>query len=105
MGMVRASVVDKFRDRRRKAAATRQRIIGGGLPGVLHDGLCRDDDAVADEAGVAKQTVYFIFHSKPELLSAVTEDYAAGEPDAPPVADRSWHREAATSDDARRSLG
>jgi hypothetical protein len=41
--------------------------------------------SVADEAGVARQTVYCVFHSKPEPLNAVAEDYAAGAPGAPPV--------------------
>ena len=96
-------MVDKFRDRRRKAAATRQRIIEAAYRAFCAVGYAGTTmHSVADEAGVAKQTVYFIFHSKPELLSAVTEDYAAGEPDAPPVADRPGNREAATSDDARR---
>jgi AcrR family transcriptional regulator len=98
-------VTEKFSNRRAKASATRQRIIDAAYVSFCSVGYAGTTmQSVADEAGVAKQTVYFVFHSKPELLSAVVEDYAAGAPDAPPVADRSWHRESSSTSDSRRSL-
>lgn len=45
-----------------------------------------------------------MFHTKPELLSAVTEDIAAGEPNPLPVGMRPWHEEALSTLDGRRSL-
>ena len=47
-------------------------------------------DAIAQDAGVAVQTVYFTFHTKAELLVASLE-LAGGEPDAPEaVMERAW---------------
>ncbi len=47
-------------------------------------------DAVARDAGVAVQTVYFTFHTKAELLIASLE-IAGGEPGSPEVVmERAW---------------
>ena len=47
-------------------------------------------DAIAQDAAVAVQTVYFTFHTKAELLIAALE-LAGGGPDAPQaVLDRAW---------------
>jgi AcrR family transcriptional regulator len=98
-------VAEKFSNRRAKASATRQRIIEAAYLSFCSVGYSGTTmQSVADEAGVAKQTVYFVFHSKPELLSVLIEEYAAGAPDAPGIRDRSWWVEALSTDDSRRSL-
>lgn len=60
--------------------------------------------AVAQGAGVAVQTVYFVFHTKAELLSDVIEATAAGVSDAPPVMQRAWIQDALETPDGRRTI-
>jgi AcrR family transcriptional regulator len=58
---------------------------------------------VAADAGVAVQTVYFIFHTKPELLAACFDLAVLGAPDAPSPPRQAWHlamMAAATADEA-----
>lgn len=91
--------------RKEQAAATRARIIAAAhelFVSVGYNGATMK--AVADRAGVAVQTVYFVFHTKSELLSATAEVVAAGTSAPAPVRDRSWFQEATTSSDARRSI-
>lgn len=91
--------------RKERAAATRARIIEAAYELFTTVGYSSTTvKAVAERAGVAVQTVYFVFHTKPELLSATTEDIAAGAPEPQPVADRTWFQEALDTNDGRRSL-
>jgi AcrR family transcriptional regulator len=46
--------------------------------------------AIANAAEVHVQTLHYTFHTKANLLVAVITAYAAGEPGAPPVMERSW---------------
>ena len=46
---------------------------------------------VAAEAGVAVQTVYFVFHTKPELLAACYDLAVIGSPDGVPPSKQAWH--------------
>ena len=57
--------------RARILAATRDLLIGVGGPGVF------SIDAVANEAGVARMTVYYQFGSRRGLLEALMDDLAA----------------------------
>ncbi|MGB4778022.1 TetR/AcrR family transcriptional regulator [Microbacterium sp.] len=92
--------------RSERARATRARIVDAAADLFGSIGYARTTmQAVADRAGVAVQTVYFVFHSKPELLSATVEDRSAGTADAPPVVDRTWFVEAMGAADARRAIG
>jgi AcrR family transcriptional regulator len=59
---------------------------------------------VAREAGVAVQTVYYIFGTKGQLLCEAMEFAAAGEHDPNPVDLRAWMVEALNSASASRSL-
>ena len=49
-------------------------------------------DAVAAEAGVAVQTVYFAFRTKPELLIAAYDQAVLGSLDAPTPDRQDWHQ-------------
>jgi AcrR family transcriptional regulator len=49
-------------------------------------------DAIAADAGVAVQTVYFAFHTKAELLEAAFDQAVKGALDAPPPDQQEWHR-------------
>jgi hypothetical protein len=46
---------------------------------------------VAADAQVAVQTVYFTFHTKPELLAACYELAVLGDPGASPPPEQAWH--------------
>ena len=60
--------------------------------------------AIAEEAGVAVQTVHFTFHTKAELLQELVRVVSAGEDDPKPVMDRQWAQEAVAAADPQRSL-
>src|SRR3954452_7777755 len=83
--------------RRERAAATRQRIVEAALQVFVERGYtgAKMTD-IAALAGVAVQTVYFTFHTKPELLRACYESAVLG-PDRipPPLAE--WYTEALDS--------
>lgn len=78
--------------RRGRALATRYRVLRGA-----HELFCERGYAgtrmtdVATEAGVAVQTVYFIFHTKAELLQACYERGVLGEDDPLPPPQQPWY--------------
>jgi TetR/AcrR family transcriptional regulator of autoinduction and epiphytic fitness len=77
--------------KRDRAKATRRRITEAALARFSGQGYAATTmDGIAQDAGVAVQTVYFTFHTKAELLIAALER-AGGEPEAPQaVMDRAW---------------
>ncbi len=94
-------------NRRARSLATRRRIIDAALSRFRRAGYAATTmEAIAADAHVAVQTVYFMFHTKAELLLAAIT-IAGGEPDAPedPV-DRAWVAQvvAATSGARRLAL-
>ncbi|MDX6318952.1 MAG: hypothetical protein QOD35_2352 [Nocardioidaceae bacterium] len=77
--------------RREKAQATRLRIVEAALAAFLQRGYSGTTmDAVATEAGVAVQTVYFVFHTKGDLLQAVYEHVVLGPERVPPHLTSWW---------------
>jgi len=60
--------------------------------------------AVAARAGVATQTLYFVFNTKPDLFRAVVAFASAGSEESTPVRQRTWYREAQAADQPRRML-
>lgn len=80
----------KSRSRRDKSQATRRAIIGAARDEFIQHGFHGATiTQIASRAGVAAQTVYFVFHSKPELISAVIDASVMGdhEPVAPQESD------------------
>jgi AcrR family transcriptional regulator len=79
-------------NRRERAARTRLRILRSAHSSFVTRGYTgtRMVDVAAD-AGVAVQTVYFTFHTKPELLAACYDLAVLGGPDAPPPPEQPWH--------------
>jgi AcrR family transcriptional regulator len=71
LGEAVPAVNPKRSTRRGKAAATRERILRAATEEFADAGYvgARMTD-IAERAGVAVQTVYFTFHTKPELLTA-----------------------------------
>ncbi len=95
----------KSNSRREKAAATRRNILEAARHLFSEHGYTGTTmQAIADQADVAVQTVYFVFHTKGELLRQLILT-AGGRPDEPTeTMDRDWVDEAMTDDDGRRSI-
>ncbi|MGB7981109.1 MAG: helix-turn-helix domain-containing protein [Candidatus Nanopelagicales bacterium] len=75
----------KTSTRRDRAARTRRAILDAAHAEFLERGYHGATiSAIASRAGVAPQTVYFVFHTKAELVSAVIDDRVLG-PDLPTV--------------------
>lgn len=78
--------------RRERAERTRGRIIEAAHAEFVERGYAGATIAsVARRAGVAPQTVYFVFHSKPELISAVIDAAVVGDDEVPPDQTPWWH--------------
>jgi AcrR family transcriptional regulator len=79
--------------RREQAARTRLRILRSAHAAFVARGYTgtRMVDVAAD-AGVAVQTVYFTFHTKPELLAACYDLAVLGSPDASRPSEQAWHQ-------------
>jgi len=60
--------------------------------------------AIAARAGVATQTLYFSFNTKPDLMREVVSFASAGTAESTPVPLRPWYQEAQSSDDPGRIL-
>ena len=82
--------------RREKAAATRERIITAASVVFAEAGYvgARMTD-IATRAGVAVQTVYFVFHTKAELLKACFDHAVLGPERLPPPQQPFWTEMAA----------
>ena len=59
---------------------------------------------IADEAGVAVQTVYFTFHTKSELLSRAYDFAVLGEGDPVPPEQTAWYRRMTEESDLTTAL-
>ena len=80
--------------RAEQARATRRRIIAAAASQfVAHGYGATLLDQVAEQAGVAVQTVYFHFGNKRTLLKEALDVAAAGDDDPVPVMERPWVRE------------
>lgn len=91
--------------RRERARATRLRITKAASALFCdrgYTGTTMTDIAAA--AGVAVQTVYFIFHTKNEVLSSTYELAVLGEGDPSPPARQPWYRSAIAEPDVRRAV-
>lgn len=90
--------------RRTKAARTRERIVEAATGEFRERGFHGATiAAIAKRAGVAAQTVYFVFNNKPALLTASIDRAVMGPDDLPPQA-MPWWEETVTTRDGHRSL-
>jgi AcrR family transcriptional regulator len=81
-------VTDVKSTRRQRSQATRRKITHAAEAEFLDKGFHGATIAsIAERAGVAQQTVYFVFHNKAALISAVIDNAVLGE-DAPTVPQR-----------------
>lgn len=85
-------VTKKPLSRRARAEHTRLTIIRAAHAAFVERGYTgtRMTD-VATTAGVAVQTVYFVFHTKPELLAACYDHAVLGEADPKPPPEQPWY--------------
>jgi len=92
--------------RRERAARTRQAIVRAATEEFRESGYHGATmAAIARRAGVAVQTVYFVFHAKPTLLTATIDSAVMGEDDPIPPDLTSWWQDATTTNDGRRAIG
>lgn len=91
--------------RKERAARTRRAIIRAATEEFrakgFHGATMPD---IAERAGVAVQTVYFVFHTKPALLTAAIDSAVTGEDDPLPPELTPWWKEGTTTTDGRRAL-
>ena len=77
--------------RRERSESTRRRIIRAAETEFLAWGYHGATiTAIAKRARVAAQTVYFVFHNKAELISAVIENAVLGPDDPTPPHETMW---------------
>ena len=90
--------------RKERAAQTRRRMIAAACAVFSERGFAATTmDAVAAEAGVAVQTLYFTFHTKAELLQAAYEHAVTGPEQIPPhLSD--WWRQVSDATDVREAV-
>ncbi|MET7520228.1 TetR/AcrR family transcriptional regulator [Streptomyces sp. NPDC005480] len=88
-----------------KAQATRRRIIeAAGVLFVEQGYGATKLQEIADRAGVAVQTIYFVFRNKPSLLKELVDVAIAGDDEPVPTMDRPWFAEVTTAPDAEAAL-
>ena len=91
--------------RRKKADATRRKIVQAAHTEFIARGFHGATMAgIAARAGVASQTVYFVFHTKPELISAVIDAAVLGEENPRPPQAQSWWADMAAEPGAVQAL-
>jgi AcrR family transcriptional regulator len=91
--------------RRRRSLRTRARIVAAATDLFVERGyLGTTIEAVADVAGVAAQTVYYVFGTKRSLLAAVLDASIAGDVEPVAVLDRPWFDALGDEADAAASV-
>ncbi|MBF8192881.1 helix-turn-helix transcriptional regulator [Nonomuraea sp. K274] len=89
------SDVRRVSKRTQKARETRRRILEAAGELFVRDGYGTTNlQDVADKAGVAVQTIYFVFGNKRSLLKELVDVTVAGDDEPVATMDRAWFREA-----------
>lgn len=91
--------------RRRQPEETRRAIIEAAHAEFVDKGFHGATvSAIAARAGVAEQTVYFVFSNKPSLMSAVIDAAVLGPGEPIPPQEQFWWQETIEEPDAVRAL-
>jgi len=91
--------------RKERAERTRQAILRAAAEEFATGGYQGTTmAAIANRAGVAVQTVYFVFHTKPMLLTAAIDAAVMGDDEPIPPDLTEWWIEGTTSDDGRHAI-
>ncbi|HEY3687627.1 MAG TPA: helix-turn-helix domain-containing protein [Streptosporangiaceae bacterium] len=101
------STVKRPDKRAERSRQTREKIIDAARDLFVEDGYGATNlQAVADRAGVAVQTIYFVFHNKRTLFKDVVDTTIAGDTEPVATMDRPWFQAALaaeTADDLLRT--
>lgn len=85
--------------RAERAAETRRRMMAAACSMFSQHGYAATTmESVANEAGVAVQTVYFTFHTKSQLLQAAFEFAVLGPDETPPHLSAWWQEVESAAD-------
>ena len=91
--------------RKDRARATRLRMLRAAQHAFIEHGYAGARMSyIAEQAGVAVQTLYITFHTKPELLQACYELAVLGEDDPTPPSQQPWYTAAMASRTGPRAL-
>jgi AcrR family transcriptional regulator len=91
----------KVNKRAEKARHTRRRILAAAGELFVEQGYGATSlQEVADRAGVAVQTIYFVFGNKRKLLKELVDATIAGDDEPIATMNRPWFREAIASETA-----
>jgi len=91
--------------RRERSRRTRARVVDAATSLFVADGyLATTVEAVADRAGVAVQTVYYVFGTKRNLLAAVLDTSVVGDDEPVALLERPWFDAVATAPDRRSAI-
>ena len=91
--------------RRRRSMRTRARIVEAATQlFVEHGYLATTIESIADAGGVAVQTVYYIFGTKRNVLSAVLDATIAGDAEPVPVLAQTWIERFTAAPDAAAAV-
>src|SRR4051794_13165950 len=93
-GVVVTGQQGKTDGRRERSRLTRRQVVEAAGSLFIDRGyVATTIEDVAERAGVAVQTVYYIFGTKPNLLAAVVDMSIAGDVEPVPVLERAWVEE------------
>ncbi len=96
---------DERRSPRARSRATRLRITKAATSLFRDRGYTRTTMAdIAQAAGVAVQTVYFVFHTKTEVLNSAYGLAVMGEVDAAVPQEQAWYRQAVAEPDVTTAV-
>ncbi|MER5419059.1 TetR/AcrR family transcriptional regulator [Streptosporangium roseum] len=99
------SDVKRTGKRAQKAQETRRRILAAALELFVQDGYGATNlQDVADRAGVAVQTIYFVFGNKRALLKELVDVTIAGDDEPVATMDRPWYAAALAAGTAQDML-
>lgn len=88
-----------------RAQETRRRIIEAAGALFVEQGYGATKlQEIADRAGVAVQTIYFVFRNKPSLLKELVDVAIAGDDEPVPTMDRPWFTEVTAAPTAESAL-
>jgi AcrR family transcriptional regulator len=105
VAMVGVNRSSESMSRKDRAAATRRRILEAARELFIEHGYASSTmQSIADRAGVAVQTVYFVFHTKGELLRQLILSFGGRDDEPVETMDRDWVHQAMTDADGRRSV-
>lgn len=91
--------------RKERSARTRRAIVQAATEEFRASGYHGTTmAAIARRAGVAVQTVYFVFHTKPMLLTAAIDQAVVGDEEPTPPELTEWWQEAISTNDGHRAL-